>query len=70
MGRDALAPIDGLIGEGSAAGGNGVAELIERADGNGDVRRLVAEGVGEIGGGDLVWFRSPTLSWLPAHPIS
>jgi len=20
--------------------------------------------------GDLVWFRSPTLSWLPAHPIS
>jgi len=19
--------------------------------------------------GDLVWFRSPTLSWLPAHPI-
>ena len=20
--------------------------------------------------GDLDWFRSPTLSWLPAHPIS
>ncbi len=20
--------------------------------------------------GDLVWFRSPTLPWLPAHPIS
>jgi hypothetical protein len=20
--------------------------------------------------GDLDWFRSPTLSWLPAHPMS
>jgi len=20
--------------------------------------------------GDLVWFRSPTLSWLSAHPLS